>query len=170
MARFKKNAKKSAAIVIEPCREYLPEKEYLLELRKIADNNNCVLIFDEITSGWRLNSGGVHKIIKVNPDIVVYGKGIGNGYAISAILGKKKIMDISQDTFISSTFWTERIGFVAALKTIDIIVKNKVWEHLIEIGTYIGEGWLTLSKKHNLKIDVTDFKPLITMKFNVARN
>ena len=98
------------------------------------------------------------------PDIVVYGKAMGNGYAISAIVGKKDVMDMAQETFISSTFWTERIGFVAALKTIEIIRRERVWKHLIRIGTKIGDGWEKLAKKHNLMLHVTDFKPLITMK------
>ena len=110
--------------------------------------------------------GGVYKINGFRPDIVVYGKGMGNGYAISAIVGKKDVMDIAQDTFISSTFWTERIGFVAALKTIEILNRGKVWKHLNYIGNLIGEGWITLAEKHSLNLQVTDFKPLITMKFD----
>ncbi len=87
---IKKNIKNSAAIVIEPCREGFPDRKYLLELKKIAKMNKSILIFDEITSGWRLNSGGAHKIIKVDPDMVIYGKTIANGVPMSAIVGKKK--------------------------------------------------------------------------------
>jgi len=107
----------------------------------------------------------VYKTNNFNPDIVVYGKAMGNGYAISAIVGKENIMDLAQDTFISSTFWTERIGFVAALKTIEIIVREKVWEHLIHIGTLIGDGWYELSIKHDIKIIIGKMKPLINMQF-----
>ena len=89
---IKKNIKNSAAIVIEPCREGFPDRKYLLALKKIAKMNKSILIFDEITSGWRLNSGGAHKIIKVDPDMVIYGKTIANGVPMSAIVGKKKIM------------------------------------------------------------------------------
>ncbi len=74
-------------------------------------------------------------------------------------------MDASQDTFMSSTMWTERVGFTAALKTIDILTRDKVWEHLIKIGDKIGQGWKILAEKHGLKIEVTDFKPLVSMKF-----
>ena len=88
----KKNAKKCAAIVIEPARESFPEKKFLYELRKIANKYNTVLIFDEITSGWRMNIGGIHKLFKVNPDIVVYGKTIANGIPMGVIVGKKKII------------------------------------------------------------------------------
>ena len=74
-------------------------------------------------------------------------------------------MDSAQDTFLSSTMWTERVGFVAGLKTIEILCREKGWNHLIEMGTKIGEGWSGLARKHGLAIEVTEFKPLITMKF-----
>jgi len=74
-------------------------------------------------------------------------------------------MDEAQETFISSTFWTERVGFVAALKTLEKVTQNKVWEHLNKIGDLIGKGWQCLAEKHGLKLCITDFKPLITFKF-----
>ena len=82
---------------------------------------NMIIVSDEITSGWRVTDGGVYKINGFKPDIVVYGKGMGGGYAISAVVGKKEIMQMANESFVSSTMWTERIGFVAALKTIEII-------------------------------------------------
>ena len=120
---------------------------------------------DEITSGWRATDGGVYKTFDFEPDIVVYGKGMGNGYAISAVVGKKHIMDESENSFISSTFWTERVGFVAALETIDIITQNEVYNHIMHIGTLIGKGWLRLAQKHGIDLEITDFKPLITFEY-----
>ena len=111
-----------------------------------------------------MTDGGVYKLLGFNPDIVVYGKALGNGFAISAVVGRREVMAAAQESFISSTFWTERVGFVAALKTIELLLHDRVWEHLIKIGTAIGEGWLRLGKKHGLKLEVTDYKPLITMK------
>ncbi len=153
-------------IVIEGARYDFPSQEFLSAIQKTANRKGIVLVSDEITSGWRITDGGVYKINGFQPDIVVYGKGMGNGYAISAIVGKKDIMDVSQETFISSTFWTERIGFVAATKTIEILIREKVWDHLTQIGNLIGEGWLKLAEKHSLNLHVTDFKPLITMKLD----
>lgn len=151
-------------IVIEGARYDFPTKEFLQGIQKITKEKNIVLVVDEITSGWRMTDGGIYKLLDYTPGIVVYGKAMGNGYAISAIVGKKEIMDQAQETFISSTFWTERIGFVAALKTIEILTENKVWQHLIKIGEMIGNGWKDLGQKHRLKLSVTDFKPLITFK------
>jgi len=156
-------------IVLEGARYDYPTYEFINEINDIAKKNEIVVICDEITSGWRVTDGGVYKTNNLNPDIVVYGKGMGNGYAISSVVGKTEIMDVAQDTFISSTFWTERIGFVSALTTIDVITKKKVWNHLIEIGNYIGEGWVRLAKKHSLNITVTNFKPCITMKFGYGK-
>ena len=85
------------------------------------------MIFDECTSGFRENLGGIHLKYKVDPDILILGKALGNGYAINAILGKKEIMNTSNDTFISSTFWSEASGYAAALKTLELMSKNKSW-------------------------------------------
>ena len=95
---------------MEPCRESLPHRGYLKEIKRIAKKNNCVLIFDEITSGWRENTGGIHMKLGVYPDMAVFGKTIANGFAMGAIIGKNRIMKNAAKTFISSAFWTERIG------------------------------------------------------------
>lgn len=152
-------------IVIEGARYDLPTAEFINTVQQIAKERNIIVVVDEITSGWRITDGGVYKTNGLRPDIVVYGKAMGNGFAISAIVGKRRVMDAAQDTFISSTFWTERVGFASALKTIEVLTHEKVWDHLIRIGTKIGQGWTALAQKHNLKLHATDFKPLITMKF-----
>ena len=97
----KKNAKNCAAIVMEHCREKVPSITYLKEIKKIAKKNNCVLIFDEITSGWRVNTSGIHMDLKVYPDMAVFGKTIANGFAMGAIIGKKKVMKNATKTFLS---------------------------------------------------------------------
>ena len=152
-------------IVFEGARYDLPEKVFLKGIQDIAKKKNIVVVVDEITSGWRMTGGGVYKTFGFKPDIVVYGKAMGNGFPISAVVGKKVVMDESQNTFISSTFWTERVGFVAALRTIDKLIEYKVWEHLNKIGGLISDGWKRLADAHKLKLHITDFKPLVTFKF-----
>jgi glutamate-1-semialdehyde 2,1-aminomutase len=159
------NKEDIGVIVIEGARYDFPTKEFLDAIQRIAKEKNLVIIVDEITSGWRMTDGGVYKLIGFNPDIVIYGKSMGNGFAISSIIGRKEVMDEAQETFISSTFWTERVGFVAALKTLEKVTQNKVWEHLNKIGDLIGKGWQCLAEKHGLKLHITDFKPLITFRF-----
>lgn len=157
-------------IVIEGARYDLPSEEFIEAINEEAQKRNIVVICDEITSGMRVSDGGVYKTISLNPDIVVFGKGLGNGYAISAIVGKQDVMSAAQDTFISSTFWTERVGFAAALATLTKICDNKVWESLMKKGEMVSKGWLTIARKHSLKIKVTDFKPLVSMKFEYGED
>ena len=102
-------------IKMEVTRNQGPSNNYLKEVRDLANEKNIVLIFDECTSGFRETFGGIHKKFGVEPDMAVFGKALGNGYAITAVIGKKEVMEAAQSTFISSTFWTERIGPSAAL-------------------------------------------------------
>jgi glutamate-1-semialdehyde aminotransferase len=113
-----------------------------------------------------MTDGGVYKLTQFRPDIVVYGKAMGNGFAISAVLGSKKVMDVCQESFMSSTFWTERVGFAAAIATISKLTRYRVWQHLISIGELIGEGWEKAAHRHGLRLHVTNFKPLVTFKLD----
>ena len=162
----KKNAKNCAAIILEPCREFFPSKKYLQQLRKIATKNRCVLIFDEITSGWRINTGGAHQKFKINPDIVVYGKTIANGVPMGAIVGKKEIISLSLKTFISSAFWTERIGPSCALTFIKKHKRLKAGKKLNLIGINIKKIWSQAAKKNNLKISIQGINPLANFKLH----
>ena len=122
----KKN--KIGIIKMEVQRNIKPQKNFLKKVRKLANNNNIVLIFDECTSGFRETYGGLHLKYKVYPDILLLGKALGNGYAITAMLAKKKFLKVSNSLFISSTFWTERIGFKAAIATLNEMKKKKILE------------------------------------------
>jgi glutamate-1-semialdehyde aminotransferase len=152
-------------IVMEPLRHHEPAPGFLAGVRRIADEIGAVLIFDEVTSGWRMNVGGVHALYKVIPDIAVYGKAMSNGYSMAAIIGKKEVMESAQESFISSTYWTEGIGLVASIATINKCIDNKVPEHLIAIGKQISRGWENLSKEYSLPIEIMGIPPLTTFKF-----
>ena len=156
------NKKNLAAIVIEGCRYYYPTKEFIKQIQKICKKYKICLIVDEITSGWRSSRGGVYKKLNIKPDLVVYGKGLGNGYPISCIVGKKKYMQVINKSFVSSTAWTERTGFVAANATIDYFVKKNVNQHINKIGLLIKNNWLKLAKKHKLNLRVSEVTPLCT--------
>ncbi len=145
-------------IVMEPRREHEPQKDFLKEVRKIADKIGAVLIFDEITSGFRMNVGGIHMLYKVWPDMAVFAKGMSNGFPMAAIIGKRKVMDAAQKTFISSTYWAENVGPTAAIAAIEKLKKYNVSVHLVKIGKSIGSGWQRLAKKHNLKIKIMNIK------------
>lgn len=149
-------------IVMEVIRHHEPENDFLNNVRKIADDIGAVLIFDEITSGWRLNVGGVHALYNVNPDIAVYGKAMSNGYPMAAIVGKRDVMDATQSTFISSTYWTERIGPVASIATINKMQENNVPSHICKIGNLIRASWEKLAHENDLKIHTEGISPLPT--------
>lgn len=153
-------------IVLEGARYDLPSVDFLKAIDIQSKRKGIVVIVDEITSGLRMSESGVYRLFDFDPDIAVYGKALGNGFAISAVVGKKEVMDSAQDTFISSTMWTERVGFVAGLATLNKLTEFSVHKHLIEVGTHIGNGWSELAKKYELDISITDYKPLITFKLN----
>ncbi len=164
--RVVENNLDAGVICIEGARYDLPSNEFLDAVSHIAKKHSMVIVSDEITSGWRLTDGGVYKVNGFNPDLVVYAKALGGGFPISAVLGSEKVMHAAQETFMSSTMWTERVGFVAALTTIDILIREQAWKKFINLGDRIGKGWQKLANKHGLDLSVSDFKPLITMKLN----
>jgi glutamate-1-semialdehyde 2,1-aminomutase len=155
-----------AAVVMEPVRNYDPEPGFLEEVREIARGMKAVLIFDEVSSGWRLTTGGAHLLYKVAPDIAVFAKAMSNGYPMAAIIGTGDIMQAAQDSFISSTYWTERIGPTAALATIRKHQRCSVSKHLIDIGGRIQSGWKATADRYNLKTTVGGIPPLGHFSFD----
>ena len=158
------------AIKMEVERNYPPSKNFLQDVRQLANDRNIVLIFDECTSGFRETFGGLHLKYGVEPDMAMFGKALGNGYAISAIIGKASIMQAAQSTFISSTFWTERIGPSAALKTLDIMEREKSWQVITNIGSKITERWQILAQNYDLPISTFGLPALTKFRFESQSN
>ena len=152
-------------IKMEVARGSKPNYEFLSKVRNFANKNKIILIFDECTSGFRRNLGGLHMTQRIYPDIAMFGKALGNGYAITAVLGKKEIMKKAESSFISSTFWTERIGFVSALKTLKIMKKLKSYKILIKNGRYFNQQITKLSKKYNLEIKISGIESITSFTF-----
>ena len=139
-------------IKMEVQRSNVPKDNFLKKVRKLATEREIVLIFDECTSGFRETFGGLHKKYDIEPDMAMFGKAMGNGYAITAVIGRREIMEAAQSTFISSTFWTERIGPTAALKTLEVMEREKSWKKITETGGEIKNRWQQLADNHELKI------------------
>ena len=154
-----------AAIVMEPIRNFEPTKEFIEAIHEMAKKKNIPLIIDEISAGFRICNGGAHLKLGFKPDIAVFSKALGNGFPISAVIGKKWVMQFAQEAFITSTNWTERVGNVAALAMINKFVKNDVSKHLVKIADMVWQGWEELAKKHDLKIHIGGFKPMIHFGF-----
>lgn len=154
------HGKELAAIVMEPIRDRDPDPGFLERVRELATTTGAVLIFDEITAGFRLNTGGAHLLCGVNPDVAIFAKAISNGYPMAAIIGRREIMEAAQTTFISSTYWTERIGPAAAIATIRKHRRCNVAEHLVRVGSAVRDGWETAAREAGLELDVGGIRPL----------
>ncbi|MDB9998556.1 aminotransferase class III-fold pyridoxal phosphate-dependent enzyme [Alphaproteobacteria bacterium] len=139
-------------IKMEVVRSLEPEDNFLQKVRQLASERNIVLIFDECTSGFRETFGGLHKKYGVEPDIAMFGKALGNGYGITATIGRREVMEAAQSTFISSTFWTERIGPTAALKTLEVMERIKSWDIITQTGLQIRNRYKLLADEHGLNI------------------
>lgn len=162
----KKNGQELGIIVIEPMKEGEPKGDFLKNVRAIADKIGAVLIFDEVSSGWKMTFGGAHLLYGVNPDIAVFAKAISNGFAMAAIIGREKVMQAAQTTFISSTNWTERVGLVAALATLKKMKRLNVAEKIQVIGDKVKKIWLKKAEKYGLSITVGGLSPFSNFIFN----
>ena len=154
-----------AAIIIEPARGEDAPGEYLQTLREISSEIGAVLIYDEITSAYRMCAGGVHRRYGIYPDIAVFAKSMANGYAMAAILGTEEVMQAAQSTFVSSTNWTERIGPTAALATLKKYQETQTDKHIISIGNKTQQIWRDAALKASLQVDVTGLPTLSAFGF-----
>jgi len=141
-------------IKMEVARNKEPDIKFLKKVRNLATKKNIVLIFDECTTGFRQFFGGLHQVVNIVPDIAIYGKALGNGYAITAVIGKDSVMEKAKDSFMSSTFWTERIGPTAALKTLEIMERDKTWIRITNLGNKLIKIWKKIALRNNLKIKI----------------
>jgi glutamate-1-semialdehyde 2,1-aminomutase len=156
---------KIAAIIIEPARGEDAPAGYLKALRELASEIGAVLLFDEITSGFRMCAGGIHRNYGVYPDIAVFAKSMANGYAMSAILGTEKVMQAAQTTFISSTNWTDRVGPTAALATLKKYQRESVDQHLVATGNRVKDIWRRAAAASGLELGVTGLPSLAAFAF-----
>lgn len=155
-----------AAIVMEPTRSEAPAPGFLEEVRALATRCGAVLVFDEVTVGWRLNCGGIHMVHGVHPDMAAFAKAMSNGYAMAALIGTRAVMNAAQSTFISSTYWTEKIGPVAALAAIRKYRRESVHLHQVAIGQRIREGWLKAAARAGLELKLGGIVPLSTFSID----
>ncbi len=152
-------------IMMEVARAADPAPGFLEGVRALADARGIVLVFDECTSGFRQSFGGLHLLHGVAPDMAVFGKALGNGYAITAVIGRRPVMEAAQTSFASSTFWTERIGPAAALATLDAMEACCSWETITDTGRTIAARWRALAERHGLDLAVTGLPALTAMSF-----
>lgn len=153
------------AVILESVRDREPDPGFLAAVRKTADRLGAALVLDEITAAFRQNLGGAHLLYGFEPDIAVFAKGLSNGYPMAAIIGTAQVMDAAQESFVSSTYWTERIGPAAALATLAKLEREDVPAHLARIGTAVMEAWRDAACRSRIPIEVSGTPPLAHFAF-----
>jgi glutamate-1-semialdehyde aminotransferase len=162
----------TAAIILTPFGHPLhakmeePAPGFLEGVREIATKYGAVLIYDEIRTGFRLTMGGAQELYKVTPDLAVFGKGMANGYAISALAGKAEIMRAAeQKVFVSSTFFSNSSGHIAALKTIEILERENVLDNIWEKGGRFLKRLQDIVSKYDVGAELTGVAPMFFITF-----
>ncbi len=143
-----------AAVMLEPIAAYLPDQKFLKTLKNFCKKNKTVLIFDEVCTGFRVSLGGAQKILKVKPNLSTFGKAMGNGFPISALVGEQKIMKNFDKVFYSGTFGGETLSLEACNQTIKFLKKNRSIQKNIKKGEYLIYNFNKLSKKYNLQKNI----------------
>jgi glutamate-1-semialdehyde 2,1-aminomutase len=161
-----RSGRELAAVVMEPTRSTDPAPGFLEGVRELCDRSGAALVFDEISSGWRMHLGGVHLKYGIEPDIAVFAKAISNGHPLAAIIGRRRVMDAAQVSFISSTNWTEAVGPTAALATIRKLRQVDIAAHTSRIGGLMRDGWLALGRQLNVPIKVSGHPALLHLGFD----
>jgi glutamate-1-semialdehyde 2,1-aminomutase len=156
----------TAAVIMEFARSKVPDLEFLEYVRRKTKDLGIVLIFDECSTGFRETFGGMHLKYNILPDMVMYGKTLGNGYAITAVLGIEDVMTATNRTFVSSTFWTERIGYTAGLATLKEMEKIKSWELITSIGLKMQNLWQKTATEFGIDIKVLGYPAISSFVFN----
>ena len=129
--------KEFAAIIMEPMSGEYPKDNFLEKVKELAHNSGALLIFDETVTGFRVSNGGAQELFGVIPDLATFGKGLANGYPLSAVVGREKYMSVMKDIFFSGTFGGETLSLAAAKAVLEKIKKEKVLEHLNKLGMYL---------------------------------
>jgi glutamate-1-semialdehyde aminotransferase len=166
---FQAHPEQIAAVIMEPVRSEAPQPGFLEEVQALAKQHGSVFIVDEVTSGFRLNTGGVHLLHGLKPDMAVFAKGMSNGYPMAAIIGRAEVMNAAQGTFISSTYWTEGLGPAAALAAIRKHRLLNLGQRLTESGNAIREVWKQAAQKAGLDIKINGIPPLSHFAINHAQ-
>ena len=165
LKRIVEKDKEIGIIIMEVERDIPPKFGFLDKVKKLAKKNSIILIFDECSSGFSETFGGIHLKHKVIPDIAMFGKALGNGYAITSIIGKREIMKYAENTFISSTFFSERIGPTAGIATLDCMKRTKSWKVISDRGLLIKKELKNIASNYKIDLEIAGLKPKINFDF-----
>ena len=163
LEKINKYKGKVGAVVVETIRNMYPKDDFFATIREVCNKEDIVLIFDECTSGFRLNGGGSHLKYNFEPDVAMFAKAMTNGYPMAAIIGKEGVMSLAQDTFVSSLYWTDKIGPAATLATIKKIINKNIPAYTEQLGKKVQKIWIESAKNFNLNIKITGPIPQLSI-------
>jgi glutamate-1-semialdehyde aminotransferase len=163
---LKKNAGEVACIIMEATRFKKPDKGFLESVRKLADEHQCLLIFDEVITGFRMSKGGAQEYFGITPDLATFAKAIANGYSLAAVVGRRNVMKTQADNFISSTNWSDCTALAAGLATLNEILNQPVIETINKTGQELVSHLRVMAKKYNLDVSVAGHGFDFTINFN----
>jgi glutamate-1-semialdehyde 2,1-aminomutase len=155
-----------AAVVMEPTRSSHPHPGFLEGVRQLCDDSGAVLVLDEITAGWRLHLGGAHLRYGLRPDIAVFAKAIANGHPMAAVIGTADVMHAAQESFISSTAWSEGVGPAAAVATIRKMRRVDVPSHVARMGDEFRAGLTAVASRHGVPLRLDGHAALTSLVFD----
>jgi len=163
---------KLAAVVMEPMRSEFPRDGFLQTVIADCHAAGAVFVLDEVTSGWRFGFPGAAPMLGIEPDIAVYAKAMSNGYPAGAIVGKNEVMDASNNSFISSSYWTDGVGTAASLACIGKMRRERVQKHLWSLGERLQTGLSEVASRYptlGLKIGGMPCAPSIVFANSSAK-
>ncbi|HVQ01488.1 MAG TPA: aminotransferase class III-fold pyridoxal phosphate-dependent enzyme, partial [Candidatus Thermoplasmatota archaeon] len=163
---FEQHKNEIACVIIEPIETELPKDNYLQKLRDITTQNGALLIYDEVVTGFRFALGGAQEYFNVIPDLAVFGKAMGGGLPLSAVVGKKEIMQKAKSKiFVSSTFGGEMLSLAAFLAVVDVLKTEPVHERIFKLGNKIRDDFNALARKYGSKIECIGLGPRLDFKY-----
>ena len=167
---FAKNKNEIAAIVMEPTIYEKPKNDFLVKVRKLADENNSLLILDEIITGFRFDLGGGQKFFNVKADLVCFGKGLGNGLPITAITGPNEFMKSFDDLWVSSTNNSETLSLAGTIAAINEMKNKNTIQHCWDLGTKLFNGWNKIAVENNLNCNMFGYPVRMTLVCHDSKN
>jgi glutamate-1-semialdehyde 2,1-aminomutase len=167
---FEDNPEEIAAIVLEPTIFEKPQKDFLTKVRKIADDENAVLILDEVVTGFRFSIGGAQEYFDIKGDLVCFGKSMANGLPLSAITGKSEFMKIFDDVWVSSTNNMETLSLAGSLATINEMSEKNTISKCWDVGTLLKNGWNKITTKYGINAKLDGYGVRMNLKCYDSQN
>ncbi|GIT29849.1 MAG: aminotransferase class III [Planctomycetaceae bacterium] len=159
--RLERHRGEVAAVMMEPMRSDLPAEGYLEGVASLCRDHGAVLIFDEVSTGFRPSDAGVQPVLGVEPDMAVFAKSISNGFAMGAVVGRRDVMAAAEQMFVSSTYWGEAVGLAAAVTTLTELRKRNTAETLATNGAALKQRLNAVAEEVGVAIRCTgiDYHP-----------